>query len=98
MEEVRRERQREADSERDREGNGERDSEAEKGGRRGCASWTDRASEKETGKRPSARDSEGGKEWSRRGPIEAQREIERGKRNREPKSFERVRRSGRDRF
>ena len=45
-----------------------------------------------------ARETERGKEWSRRGPIEAQREIERGKRNREPKSFERVRRSGRDRF
>ena len=41
------------------------------------AGQTDRASEKDTGKRPSARDSEGGKEWSRRGPVEAQREIER---------------------
>ena len=50
---------------------------------------------KRLGKRPSARDSEGGKEWSRKGPREAQREIERGQRNREPKSFERVRGSGR---
>ena len=98
MEEVRRERQREANSEIDREGNEERDSEAEKGDIRGCESRTDRASEKETGKRPSTRDSEGGKEWSRRGPIEAQREVERGKRNRKPKSFERVRMSGRDRY
>ena len=53
---------------------------------------------KRPGKRPSARDREGGEEWSRKGPREAQREIERGQRNREPKSFESVRGSGRDRF
>ena len=93
---MRRERQREADSERDREGYGERDSEAEKGGRRGCESRTELVRKRPGSGR--ARETEGGKEWSRRGPIEAQREIERGKRNREPKSFERVRRSGRDRF
>ena len=51
---------------------------------------------KRVGKRTSTRDCEGGKEWSRKGPREAQREIERGQRNREPKSFERVRGSGRE--